>query len=65
MYELDNKKIKKVRMIKGLTQMKMACLLKITRSAYTKNESGTREFSIAEIYILSQYFNVLIEDLLL
>lgn len=58
-----NKKLKGMRVSKGLLQTDMAKILNIGISTYICKENGKREFTLEEIYKLMNYFNCEFEDL--
>ena len=62
---VDLEKIKDLRKKKGLNRVEMAKHLTLTEYGYRSKELGYRKFTIEEIYILSKFFNVSIEDLLI
>lgn len=57
-------KIKEYRILKGYTQSEIANVLNINQSSYSNKELGRREFTIEEIKLLKELFEVTYEDLL-
>lgn len=57
-------KIKEYRISKGYTQAEIANILNIKQSSYSNKELGRREFTIEEIKLLKELFEVTYEDLL-
>ena len=57
-------KIKEYRILKGYTQSEIARILNIKQSSYSNKELGRREFTIEEIKLLKELFEVTYEDLL-
>lgn len=57
-------KIKEYRILKGYTQSEIANILNIKQSSYSNKELGRREFTIEEIKLLKELFEVTYEDLL-
>lgn len=57
-------KIKEYRILKGYTQAEIANVLNIKQSSYSNKELGRREFTVKEIKILKELFEVTYEDLL-
>ena len=57
-------KIKEYRLLKGYTQSEIANVLNIKQSSYSNKELGRREFTIEEIKLLKELFEVTYEDLL-
>ena len=57
-------KIKEYRLLKGYTQPEIANVLNIKQSSYSNKELGRREFTIEEIKLLKELFEVTYEDLL-
>ena len=57
-------KIKEYRILKGYTQSEIANILNIKQSSYRNNELGRRDFTIKEIKLLKELFEVTYEDLL-
>ena len=57
-------KIKEYRILKGYTQSEIANVLNIKQSSYSNKELGRRDFTIEEIKILKELFEVTYEDLL-
>lgn len=57
-------RIKEYRILKGYTQSEIANILNIKQSSYSNKESGRRDFTIEEIKLLKELFEVTYEDLL-
>ena len=57
-------KIKEYRILKGYTQSEIANILNIKQSSYSNKELGRRDFTIKEIKLLKELFEVAYEDLL-
>ena len=57
-------KIKEYRILKGYTQAEIANILNIKQSSYSNKELGRRDFTIEEIKLLKDLFEVTYEDLL-
>lgn len=57
-------KIKEYRILKGYTQSEIANILNIKQSSYSNKELGRRDFTIEEIKLLKELFDVTYEDLL-
>lgn len=57
-------KIKEYRILKGYTQSEIANILNIKQSSYSNKELGRRDFTIDEIKLLKELFEVTYEDLL-
>ena len=57
-------KIKEYRMTKGYTQKEIAELLGIKQNTYSDKERNKSSFTIYEIKILKELFNVSYDDLL-
>ena len=57
-------KIKEYRLLKGYTQAEIANILNIKQSSYSNKELGRRDFTIKEIKLLKELFEVTYEDLL-
>ena len=57
-------KIKEYRILKGYTQSEIANILNIKQSSYSNKDLGRREFTIEEIKLLKELFEVTYEDLL-
>lgn len=57
-------KIKEYRILKGYTQTEIANVLNIKQSTYSNKELGRRDFTIEEIKLLKELFEVTYEDLL-
>ena len=56
--------LKKIRKEKGLSQLKVAMDLSISREALSYYENGKRSPDISMLMILSEYFNVSIDYLI-
>ena len=56
--------LKKIRKEKGLSQLKVAMDLSISREALSYYENGKRSPDISMLIILSEYFNVSIDYLI-
>ena len=56
--------IKEYRILKGYTQSEIANILNIKQSSYSNKELGRRDFTIEEIKLLKELFEVTYEDLL-
>ena len=57
-------KIKEYRILKGYTQSEIANILNIKQSSYSNKELGRRDFTIEEIKLLKELFEVTYEDLI-
>lgn len=57
-------KIKEYRILKGYTQSEIANILNIKQSSYSNKELGRRDFTIEEIKLLKELFEVTYDDLL-
>ena len=57
-------KIKEYRILKGYTQSEIASILNIKQSSYSNKELGRRDFTIEEIKLLKELFEVTYDDLL-
>lgn len=57
-------KIKEYRILKGYTQSEIANILNIKQSSYSNKELGRRAFTVEEIKLLKELFEVTYEDLL-
>ena len=57
-------KIIEYRILKGYTQSEIANILNIKQSSYSNKELGRRDFTIEEIKLLKELFEVTYEDLL-
>ena len=57
-------KIKEYRILKGYTQSEIANILNIKQSSYSNKELGKRAFTVEEIKLLKELFEVTYEDLL-
>ena len=60
----EEMKIKEYRMVKGYTQKEIAELLGIKQNTYSDKERNKSSFTIYEIKILKELFNVSYDDLL-
>ena len=60
----EEMKIKEYRMTKGYTQKEIAELLGIKQNTYSDKERNKSSFTIYEIKILKELFNVSYDDLL-
>ena len=56
--------IKEYRILKGYTQAEIASILNIKQSSYSNKELGRRAFTVEEIKLLKELFEVTYEDLL-
>ena len=57
-------KVKEYRLLNGYTQTEIANILNIKQSSYSNKELGRRDFTIEEIKLLKELFEVTYEDLL-
>ena len=57
-------KIKEYRILKGYTQTEIANILNIKQSSYSNKELGRRDFTIEEIKLLKELFEVTYDELL-
>jgi transcriptional regulator with XRE-family HTH domain len=57
-------KIKEYRILKGYTQSEIANILNIKQSSYSNKELGRRDFTIEEIKLLKELFEVTYDELL-
>lgn len=57
-------KVKEYRLLNGYTQTEIANILNIKQNSYSNKESGKRAFTIEEIKLLKELFEVTYEDLL-
>ena len=57
-------KIKEYRILKGYTQSEIANILNIKQSSYSNKDLGSRAFTVEEIKLLKELFEVSYEDLL-
>ena len=57
-------KIKEYRLLKGYTQAEIANILNIKQSSYSNKELGRRDFTIEEIKLLKELFEVTYDELL-
>lgn len=53
-----NYKLKSLRVGEGKTQADVAKILNISNASYLKKENGLREFSLKEVIILKNYFDL-------
>ena len=57
-------KIKEYRLLKGYTQAEIANILNIKQSSYSNKELVRRDFTIEEIKLLKELFEVTYDELL-
>ena len=57
-------KVKEYRILNGYTQTEIANILNIKQNSYSNKELGKRDFTIEEIKLLKELFEVTYEDLL-
>lgn len=57
-------KIKEYRILKGYTQSEIANVLNIKQSSYSNKELGRRDFTVEEIKLLKELFEVTYDELL-
>ena len=57
-------KIKEYRILRGYTQSEIANVLNIKQSSYSNKELGRRDFTIEEIKLLKELFEVTYDELL-
>ena len=57
-------KIKEYRMVKGYTQREIAELLGIKQNTYSDKELGKSKFTIDEVKLIKELFEVTYDDLL-
>lgn len=57
-------KVKEYRLLNGYTQTEVANILNIKQNSYSNKELGKRAFTIEEIKLLKELFEVTYEDLL-
>lgn len=57
-------KIKEYRILKGYTQSEIANILNIKQSSYSNKELGRRDFTVEEIKLLKELFEVTYDELL-
>lgn len=57
-------KIKEYRILRGYTQSEIANILNIKQSSYSNKELGRRDFTIEEIKLLKELFEVTYDELL-
>lgn len=57
-------KVKEYRLLNGYTQTEIANILNIKQNSYSNKELGKRAFTIEEIKLLKELFQVTYEDLL-
>ena len=60
----EEMKIKEYRMVKGYTQREIAELLGIKQNTYSDKERGKTKFTIDEVKLIKELFNVTYDDLL-
>ena len=60
----EEMKIKEYRTIKGYTQREIAELLGIKQNTYTDKELGKSKFTIDEVKLIKELFEVTYDDLL-
>ncbi|MBE6064458.1 helix-turn-helix transcriptional regulator [Clostridium sporogenes] len=58
-----NYELKALRARNDISQKKMANILHMTVSTYSRKENGVREFTIEEGKILASFFNTTIENI--
>ena len=58
------KRLRELRLEKGLTQQKLADVLKVDRTTVMKWETGERETSFSMLVTIARYFNTSIDYLL-
>ncbi len=63
--KLFSKNLRYLRLKNGMTQKEAADLCGLTRSSYTYYESGTSTPPIYKLYLLAEYFEVKVDDLLI
>ena len=57
--------IKKIRIDRGINQLELCSILNISQSALSNKEANRRPFTVNELIILSNYFNLNLEDLII
>ncbi|WP_294156981.1 helix-turn-helix transcriptional regulator [uncultured Clostridium sp.] len=57
-------KVKEYRLLNGYTQTEIANILNIKQNSYSNKELGKRAFTIEEIKLLKELFEVTYDDLL-
>ena len=57
-------KVKEYRILNGYTQTEIANILNIKQNSYSNKELGKRAFTIEEIKLLKELFEVTYDDLL-
>ena len=57
--------IKKIRIDRGINQLELCSILNISQSALLNKEANRRPFTVNELIILSNYFNLNLEDLII
>ena len=60
----EEMKIKEYRMVKGYTQREIAELLGIKQNTYSDKELGKSKFTIDEVKLIKELFEVTYDDLL-
>lgn len=61
---INFRKIKELRQTNEISQYQMAHYLSLTPSAYSKKESGHRQFSIEELVKIAKFFHCDLQKLL-
>lgn len=61
--KIEQAKLEILRKSKGLTQKDLADVLGFTRRTYINKIKGSTEFTATEMFKLSRYFNMNIEDI--
>lgn len=56
-------RLRELRLKNNISGMEMAKLLNITKSSYSKKELGSVKFSLNEAKLISDKFNISIEDI--
>ena len=62
---MENRKLKSLRVLHGMTQNDMAELLDMTPPTYRTRENGQTDFTVSEINVILLKFNVKYEDIFL
>ena len=62
---MENRKLKSLRVLHGMTQGDMAELLGMTKPTYRTRENGQHDFTESEINTILNTFNVKYEDIFL
>ena len=57
--------IKKIRIDRGINQLELCSILNISQSALSNKDPNRRPFTVNELIILSNYFNLNLEDLII